>query len=561
MSVLLLALAMLWLPACDSNETATSSQSAPASSAQSSNTESNASPAAGRSTDSQAAAVAASATAPNEGKKVKHLNFGCFNFSDSFDPATNVNSSWLGIRYGMTESLFKFSNTIEVEPNLCDTYSVSDDYRTWTFHIRDGVTFSNGTKLTATKVKDSIERLYAMTDPDQGGQGNSKPKGYLIYQSIAADDEKGTVTIVTETPNPNVHGILAYPYFAIIDTAVADKEIIGTGPYKIRELDTGVSALMERNESYWNGEVPFDTVTILFVADSSTKSMALQSGNIDMVENITTSSDLKKLEADSRFKISVAPGVRTGNAYMNFKGVLGNEKLRQAIITAIDRETMCLITVSNMYSAGISVLPSSLNYNYDQLIDPFPFNQARAIEILDQAGIVDSDGDGWRELDGKNIDLNFVAFVSRNLNEFAEAISLQLAEIGLKVTVNIRDYDTAMGLQNLGEFDLITSNALTVPVGDPFEFLGNWYSGNSHDYGFYVNSEYDSIYEQLKAEMDTKKRIELITRLQQILIDDASTIVFGYYNSRMFSNAEKITGADIYTIDYYWLTSNIKPVE
>lgn len=489
-----------------------------------------------------------------------HLNFGCYNYSDSLDPANNTNSSWAGLRYGITECLFKFSDQVVAEPNLCDTYEVSEDYKTWTLHIRDGVKFSNGNPVTASAVQASIERLYAETNTAAGGTGNSRPDGYLTYEAISSDDTTGTVTIVCSNPTSNIPGILAYPYFSIIDTTVVDQEIIGTGPYKVEEFKTGVSVEMVRNEYYWNGEVPYDSVSVIFIDDSSTKSMALQSGDIDLAENITTVSDLEKLSADDSYYVSTAAGVRTANAYFNFNGVLGNETLRQAIMMALDKETMCNVTVGGMYQAGISVLPSSLAYNYDKLTDPYEYNKEAAIALLDEAGIIDTDGDGWRELNGENINLDSVAFTSRNLDEFAQAAALQLMDIGINVTVNIRDYDTAMALLNAGEFDMWTCNTLTVGVGDPQDYLSNWYSEYSNSFGYYSNPEYDALFEQLMVELDADARLDIITKLQQILIDDAATISYGYYNSRMISNKAKVTGAEIATIDYYWLTTDIKPV-
>lgn len=489
-----------------------------------------------------------------------HLNFGVYNYSDSLDPATNTNASWCGVRYGVTEGLFKFSDEVIAEPNIAESYEVSEDYKIWTLHIRQDVKFSNGNDVTPSAIKDSIERLYAATDASKGGSGNSNPDGYLIYESITADDEAGTVTIVCASPTSNLPGVLAYPYFSIIDVSVVDEEIIGTGPYKVKETKNGVNIELLRNEYYWNEEVPYDSVTIMFIDDSSTKAMALKSGDVDLVENITTASDLSTLSADDDYYVSVAPGVRTANSYINFQGDLGNETLRKAIMMALDKETMCDITVAGMYTSGISVLPSSLAYNYNDLTNPYDFNKEEAIKLLDEAGIVDTDGDGWREIDGKNIDINSVTFTSRNLNEFAEAVALQLAEIGIKVSVNVRDYDTALALLNAGEFDLWTCNTLTVGVGDPQDYLGNWYSANSQNYGYYSNPKYDELYEKLMLELDNEKRIDIITELQQILIDDAATIAYGYYNSSMLSRADRVTGADIATIDYYWLTTKIKPV-
>ena len=490
----------------------------------------------------------------------KHLNFGCYNYSDSLDPATNVNSSWCGTRYGITECLFKFDNEVIAQPNICDTYRVSDDYKVWTLHIRENVFFSNGKPVTASAVKASIERLYEKTDAQKGGTGNSNPEIYLKYKSIVADDKENTVTITCETPTANLTGILAYPYFSIIDAEVADSEIIGTGPYCVKNINTGISIDMIKNEYYWNGEAAYDSVTIIFIEDSATKSMALQSGDIDLAENITTISDLDKLATDNKYYISTSAGVRTGNSYINFNGILKNDTLRKAIIMSLDSKTMCDVTVGGMYTSGFSVLPSSLSYNYDKLINPYPYNTLKAEQMLDNAGIIDTNGDGIRELDGENININYIAYSSRNLNDFAEAIALQLNKIGIKVTVTVCDYDTATALQNAGEFDLITANTTTVGTGDPQDFLGGWYSKNSKSYGYYQNNEYDKLYEQLKITLDTKIRKEIITKMQQILIDDAATIVHGYYNSRMISNSEKVKNAEISTVDYYWLTKDIAPV-
>ncbi len=489
-----------------------------------------------------------------------HLNFGCYSYSDSLDPVTTVNSGWAGMRYGILEGLFRFDDQVVAQPWLCDTYEVSDDYTTWTLHIRDDVQFSNGNAVTPSAVQAAFERLYAETDPERGGTGNSNPEVYLPEPELTADDAAGTLTVVCQRPTANLPGILAYPYFSVIDVSVVDETIVSTGPYRLESMQAGVGAELSRNEYYWNGEVPYDTVSVVFIEDSSTKAMALQSGDVDLVENITTASDLQKLSEDPNFYVSTAAGVRTGNSYMNFNGPLGNAALRQAILMALDQETMCNVTVAGMYTPGFSVLPSSLSYNYDQLTNPYPYNVEKAKETLDDAGIVDTDGDGIRELDGENLNLVYLAYTSRNLNDFAQAVALQLQEIGIGVTLNVSDYDTITALQNAGEFDLVTANTTTVGTGDPQDFLGGWYSGNSQNYGYYQNEEYDDCFEALEVATDPAERLELITRMQQILIDDAATIVHGYYNSRMISRADRVTGAEIATIDYYWLTSAIAPV-
>lgn len=493
----------------------------------------------------------------NNSSDGSHLAFGCYNYSNSLDPATNVNSSWCGIRYGVTECLFRFNDKVEVEELLCDSYE-TEDYKTWVLHIRDGVKFSNGNDVTPSSVVASLERVYAM---EADKSGNSTPSQYITFDSMTADDDAGTVTLVCSDVTVNLRGILAYPWYSIIDTeAAADGTIVGTGPYYVTNQIENTSIDFARNEYYWNGEVPYDTYQALFI-DESTKAMALKSGDVDVVENITTTSDLDELKNDTTdtYYVSSTAGVRLANTYFNYNGVLGNDALRKAILTAIDDETMCNVTLGGLYTAGCAVLPSSVSYGYDQLTDPYTYDKDAAIAILDEAGIVDSDGDGYREIDGKNVELNYIAYSSRGLDTFAEAVAISLEAIGIKCTATVQDYDTALANQGAGNFDMITSNAIIIPTGDPTGFLGNWYSKNSDSYGYFADDEYDAAYEKLLVSTDSEEQLELIVQLQQILIDDAATLIHGYYNSTMISKKAVVTGAEIAPIDYYWITTNIKP--
>ena len=131
------------------------------------------------------------------------------------------------------------------------------------------------------------------------------------------------------------------------------------------------------------------------------------------------------------------------------------------------------------------MLPSSLSYGYDQLTDTFAYDPDRAVQVLDDAGIVDTDGDGCRELDGENINLNYIAYSSRNLDEFAQAVAITLESIGIGCTVTVQDYDTALANQSAGSFDLITSNAIVVPTGDPtgLSLIHILSAGRLHDAG------------------------------------------------------------------------------
>lgn len=486
------------------------------------------------------------------------LNFGCFNYSDSLDPSVMVNAAWATSRYGIGECLFRFDDEMNAQPLLCDEYEVDDTNTIWQFHIRDGIKFSNGNEVNASSVVASIERMY---EEEANGDGSSTPSVYMEYESITADDESNTVTIITTQPYADLCAVLAHPFFVILDTAAGtdyNENPIGTGPYAIDSYEVGTSIAMVANEYYWNSEVPYENLNIIFIGDSTTKAMAIENGDVDLVENITTPSDLDRLRNDSSYHVSEATGVRCAFSYMNQNGVLANDTLRQAILMALDDDTMCETTVGGMYTAGYSVLPSTLDYGYENLTDATPYDVEGAKKLLDDAGIVDSDGDGYRELNGETIDLNYLTYDGRNLADFTEAVVSYLKEIGIKATIHTTDADTEWNMLVAGEYDLLANNWLTVPVGDPYAYMDNWYSKSSANYCGYANEEYDAIYEQLKTETDENTRREMFQQLQQILIDDSAVLVHGYYHSTMISN-ENVIGAEIPTADYYWITTDIKP--
>lgn len=489
------------------------------------------------------------------------MTFGIQNYGGGgIDPAKEINCAWNVSRYGVGECLFMFDNAMNVVNTLCDTYTVNDAHTEWVFHIREGVKFSDGCDLTAEAVKASFARLF-----EAGPSGSSAPQKYLEAEAeITADNATGNVTIKTTKPYVDLTKNLAYPVMVILDvehTTDYDHAAIGTGPYIATNFREEVGYTMVANPYYWGGDVPYASIELLYMGDASAKAMALQSGQLDLAENITNINDLRTLQADPNFTVTIANGVRTGLAHMNMSEgkLLSNKTLRQAVLMALDDDTMCSITVGGLYTSGFSVLPSNLDYGYENLTDPYPFDPDAAMQLLDDAGIVDTNGDSIRELDGQEVILHYVTYPNRCLNDFAEAIQQQLTTIGIGVDLEIGDSARQWDSYQSGDFDLNGSNWTTVGTGDPTEYLAAWCSTSGADYCGYKNDEYDDLFEELSTTFDNDARREIIQKMQQILIDDAVAVVHGYYNSSMISRNATIGGAAIHTADYYWITTEIYP--
>lgn len=485
------------------------------------------------------------------------LTFGIQEYSIGIDPAQEVNTAWNCSRYGVGECLFRFDNAMNVVNWLCDEYTVNDEHTVWSFHIREGVKFSDGCDLTAEAVKASFERLF-----EAGKSGSSKPATYMSADSQMVVDGN-TLTVTTPAPVVDLTKNLCYPVMIILDTAHTTDYVssaIGTGPYIATNFREHVGFTMVRNENYWNGSVPYESIELLYMGDASAKAMALKAGQIDLAENITNIADLNTLRNDPAYTVTIASGVRTGITHMNLAEgrLLSNETLRHALIKSIDREAMCEITVGGLYTAGYSVLPSNLDYGYKNLVDPDPYDPDEAMRIMDEAGIIDRNRDGIREMpDGTPVMLKYVTYPNRCLDTFAEAIQMQLEEVGIGIDLIITDGAGQWDSYQSGDFDLNSSNWTTVGTGDPSEYMDEWRTGVG--YCSWNNAEFDALFDELDTCFDNARRKAIIQQMQQLILDDAAAFPLGYYNSSMISRNSAVGGAAINTADYYWITTDIYP--
>ena len=476
----------------------------------------------------------------------------------TLDTAENWDG-WYVVRYGVAETLVKLADDGTFQPWLAESWTSNDSATSWTFKLKDGIKFSNGELLTPQKVKESIERLYYINDPKNGGVGN--PQGYFEYSSIEIDEENNTITINSEEPVVDMLGCVAYPWMAIIDVEatknidVKTEGVIGTGPYVFEDFVQDSSIEFSSNKNYWGGEVSFEKINYTYINDSRTRSMALIDGSADLTMNLSKSNRDTVLENEDNF-VEIVAGSRVGMGHMNLKGVLKNKALREAINMAVDSETIAHITTGGNYEYGQAVLPMNYDFGGDELNLNEAYNPKKAKEILDKAGIVDSDGDGWREIDGENIVLDYKVYAVRSLDIIAQAGISLIKEIGIDVEMTVVNNITE--ILNNRTFDIATVSEVTMPTGDPQRYLSHWYSKSNDNYSGYVNNQYDIIYEKLLKEVDVVARKELIKQLQQIILDDVPCIVYGFYTTNMAST-EAIEGVSASTSDFYWITNEIKP--
>lgn len=476
-------------------------------------------------------------------------------FADTLEP-TEQYFSWVLTRYGIGETLVKFNKEGEIEPCLAESWGISEDGLAWTFRIRKGVKFSNGEEMTPELVKASLERTFRLND---------RAKTFFEPESMEVSGD--ALVIRTKEPVAILPGSLADPLFLIINVNVDESTYamngpVCTGPYAVKSFEPTVSCVVVRNEHYWDGEVPLREVELRCIDDQITRSMALQSGEVQLAYNLKTE-NLKEFENKDLYNIQSLQSLRSTYAFMNQNGVLKDKALRQAIIRALDKETYCKNLLDGGATPGKAPVPPTLDYGFDELVDENTYNKESAMALLKENGYVDVDGDGYVEQkNGEKLTLNFVIYTSREeLNVYAQALQASLKEIGIAVDLNVVSYETLLDRRDAGQFDMLIWNVLVANTGDPEKYLReNWYSTSPSNQTGYKNEKVDMLFDRLVKEFDGEKRKEYVTEIQQEIMNDAATVFFGYETTYLVSST-KLVGVTQYPMDYYWLTKDIKFAE
>lgn len=483
------------------------------------------------------------------------ITIGVTSFADTLEP-TEQYFSWVVSRYGVGETLVRFDENGEIVPCLAESWKISEDQLTWTFKIREGVKFSNGDDMTPELVKASLERTFELSD-----------RAVSFFEPASMEVDGQNLLIKTKEPVAILPGSLADPLFLIVDTqadtdAFAMEGPICTGPYAVESFSPTDSCVVVRNEYYWDGEVPLDKVTLKCIDDQTTRSMALQTDEVQIAYNLKTE-NLADFEDSGEYNIQQLESLRSTYAFMNQNGVLGDKALRQAVIRGLDKETYCDTLLEGGATAGKAPVPPTLDFGFDELKDENAYDPDGAKALLEEAGYKDTDGDGFVETpSGEKLELNFVIYTSREeLNVYAQAAQASLKDMGINVKLNTVSYETLLDMRDSGEFDMLIWNVLVANTGDPEKYLReNWYSTSSSNQMGYDNPQVDELLDQLVTEFNEDTRKNLIMQIQQLIMDDAATVFFGYETTYLFSS-KSVTGVKMYPMDYYWLTKDISLAE
>lgn len=490
-----------------------------------------------------------SASSSNTDEKVLNAGSTSYFYAESMDPA-NSWDGWEMQYYGITENLLRLTDDFEVVPWLATSCENVDEL-TWKLNLRDDVKFSNGKPMTGDAVKACLERTY---------KEQPRAAETLAIDSIESDGQ--TVTIRTKQPVPSFKNVICDPIFSIYyvgDDVDYANDTPCTGPYKMSEFVYEDHTTLVPNEYYWNGTPKLDKIVLNTFKDTDSETLAMQNGELDVLA-MPEASAYKTLVDNGDFVKLSKTSTRADFVRFNMKHpVVADPAVRTAISYCIDRdnyaETINLGASVPCYGVYSSQLPYGGTSGLNETVDKF--DTAAAAKVLDDAGLVDRDGDGVRELaDGTPIEITLYncSKYERFVN-LADDLQSKLNSVGIKLNIVSVDY----WLQDEETYskddpDMTIDSYGMAPTGDAGYFASMCFtSKGSNNFGAYSNDEVDALVAQLEATFDSDQRASIVKRISQKVLDDNAYIFFANAETSYIASPN-VTGIAVAPSEYYFIT-------
>ncbi|HSR71048.1 MAG TPA: ABC transporter substrate-binding protein [Kiloniellales bacterium] len=459
----------------------------------------------------------------------------------SLDPHVVTALNDFRILVNLYDGLVRFEDgTLQVGPGLAKSWEISEDGTRYTFHLRDGITFHDGTPFDAAAVKFNFERMLDDTHPYHDTGPFPLSFFFSAVDKVTVEDRL-TVAFDLKRPYAPFLSNLAYPTGLIVSPAAVrehgeafGRQPSGTGAFRFVEWESNRRVVVERNEDYWNGPPPLEAVVFRPVTDANTRVAEMLSGGIDLMVEVPPD-NLATFAQDENFEVYEQAGPHLWFLILNTKeGPFADKRMRQAVNYAIDKQALVENVLQGTARVAAGPVPPAFSWAYNESLEPYPHDPAKARALIEAAGYEGADLTFYVTEGGSGM-LDPVAM--------GAAIQADLAEVGLDVEIQTYEWNTFLGKVNPGlegkadmaEMAWMTNDPDTLPYltlrSDAWPDKGGFNSG------YYSNPEVDALLERARRTTDRAERARLYKTVQEIVHEDAPWVFVANWKQNAVASA------------------------
>ena len=422
---------------------------------------------------------------------------------DSLDPHKTVKAGTREVMFNVFEGLMKPTPDGDLTPAIAESYEVSEDRMTYTFHLREGVQFHNGETVTAEDVVYSIQRCAAATET-----GIVQVEAFSVIQSIETPDDKTVAITISEPSNE----FISYMTTAILpaDYDKQDTAPVGTGPFKFVSRTAQDSVVLEKFDGYWGTPAQLDKVTLKIIENADSLMMSLQSGAIDLCAHLT-STQVAQLGENfdvAEGTMNLVQALYLNNAEKPFDDV----RVRQALCYAVDKQEIIDLAFDGYGSPiGSSMYPAFGKYFDDSLTNYYTKDVEKAKALLAEAGYPG----------GFDMTITVPSNYKPHMDT-AEVLVQQLAQIGVNAAIEPIEWESWVSDVYVGRQFQSTVVGVDASNMTARALLERFTSDYDKNFINYNNAEYDALFRQTLTAYDDAEQTALYKQMLANLTENAA---------------------------------------
>lgn len=470
---------------------------------------------------------------------------------ETLDPALNSAIDASNTIITIFEPLLLINENNEVIGGQAESWEASEDGLTWTFTMRDGLKWSDGTDLTAKDFEYSFKRManpdtaapYAETCLGMIDGFDAAQAGDPDALNVKASDDGKTLTIVLSYPCSYFDKMAAFAAMSPVQQATVEANgdswctsadtFVSNGPYMITDWTPSERIVLSKNPNYvggWdNSKIVSDTITLLLLEDSSASFAAYNSGEAVLIKDVPTDEipSLTKAEDGGDFYVDTILGTYYVSLNLQ-RDAFKDAKVRKALSLAIDRDYVANTIMQGTYTTADSIVGPGIvdesgyfhdNGNAPYISADYEANLAEAKKLLEEAGY--PNGEGYPTIEYSTNDAGYHV-------PLAEYLQQAWGDLGITLTINKMEWSSFTPARRAGEYD-VARNGWVMDYNDPSNMLDLFCSGNGNNDGKYANPDFDAAIDASKV-ADSAEHFAQLHKAEDILMEDTGCLPIAYYN-------------------------------